>query len=74
MMFYLYYVAVPLGVFILLVLLMYLGSIARKKSPKVNQQLEVFEGWLREVYPNKTQKEAIVLFAIIGVFVWMLVR
>jgi hypothetical protein len=73
-MFYLYYVVIPLCVFVLFAALMYWGNIARKKSSKVNQKLEVFEGWLREVWPNGVQKEAIVLFAIVGLFIWMMVK
>lgn len=73
-MFYLYYVVIPLSICILFGLLMYLGSVLRKKNPKVNQKIEVFEGWVREVWPNKKQKEAIVLFAIIGCFIWVLVK
>jgi hypothetical protein len=62
--FYLHYVIYP---FLFCGMALLILALAAKKFPE-------FRKWVNEVWPNQSQKEALVILAVIGLFLWGLFR
>jgi hypothetical protein len=62
--FALHMLIIPLGITLAFLLVAFLVKAAMNKYPE-------FDRWAREVWPNRKQKEMIVLFAIIAFFIWV---
>ncbi|MEH7440476.1 hypothetical protein V7182_23800 [Neobacillus drentensis] len=64
--FFLSYAGVPLLIALGFLLSVFIVFVISLKNPKFNQ-------WLNKVWPNKTQRSAVVTVLVIGFFLWIVI-
>jgi hypothetical protein len=66
MAYFLYYAGVPIVIGLVFILAAFTVFIVRERNPK-------FDLWLSDVWPNETQRAAIVTVVVIGCFLWLVI-
>ena len=60
------YAGVPIVIGLVFLLSVFIVFIVRQKNPK-------FDRWMNDIWPNATQRNAIVTVIVIGLFLWLFI-